>query len=654
VRCGARRRVPVVAVLLSVLGSVLLLGSPRPAYADAPTGDSAQRLADRYRPVVMLRQYPELCSDTGEPFVPMPVDPILGNPEVALRQVGNGDAVITWGPTAKDLYGRGTGTYLDLAGDGLSPGCIYATDSARYTPLDRSVVYAHVATQSDRPGYLALQYWLYWYYNDWNDKHESDWEFIQVLFKADTVQQALGQDPFQVGYAQHTGGETATWTDPKLRKEGTHPVVYSSERSHASYFAPALFLGRASSEGFGCDNTQGPSTRVTPRAVLLPDSPSGPNDPLAWMAFQGRWGERQSGPNNGPDGPTAKPRWSAPVTWQEGLRPSSFEIPGGSAAPPPVVGTFCTVVGKGSALYIELAANPARVLTVAALLLLLLAILLRSTSWSAVPALPIVQRRRAGQIVRASARAYRRHPLAFVTTGVLAVPVGVVSAAVTALIVHLPYLGDAVEVSTDQGPDVGSRALVGSAVGAALWPVTVLLVSAAVVHIMASGGPSAAGWTLGAAVDAIREVGRRLKDLASAFVPAAIAIIVLGLVVIGLPVATWLFVRFQFVGQVVMVEGTRGESARRRSSMLVRHRWWHTAMFALIIWSGVHVVGVTVGLVLLVVFTGLPLWSVSLVVLVAQIALTPLGAIALTLLYGDACAEHAELANVASEPSVVL
>jgi hypothetical protein len=57
------------------------------------------------------------------------VDPVLGNPSVALRQVGNGDAVIRWAPTAKDLYGLGTGTYLDLPGDALSPGCVYATDS---------------------------------------------------------------------------------------------------------------------------------------------------------------------------------------------------------------------------------------------------------------------------------------------------------------------------------------------------------------------------------------------------------------------------------------------------------------------------------------------------------------------------------------------
>jgi hypothetical protein len=248
-----------------------------------------------YAPVIVVRRYDKLCSDTGEPFVPMTVDPVLGNPEVALRQVGNGDPVIKWAPTAKDLYGRGQGVYLDFAGEALRPGCVYATDSARYTPPTQSGIYAHIAQQPDRPGFLAVQYWIYWYYNDWNNKHESDWEFIQVLFRASSVEQALTQDPISVGYAQHEGGEASNWTSDKLEKDGTHPVVYSSQRSHASYVQAAQYLGRGASEGFGCDNTQRPSTRLRPRVVVLPDAPGGPDDPFAWLAFNGRWGERQSG-----------------------------------------------------------------------------------------------------------------------------------------------------------------------------------------------------------------------------------------------------------------------------------------------------------------------------------------------------------------------
>lgn len=117
----------------------------------------------------------------------MTVDPLLGNPEVALRQVGNDDAVIQWAPTAEDLAGLGSATYLDFPGKSLNPGYTYAEYQATYAPLPEVAVYAHVAREADRPGYVAVQYWFYWYYNDWNDRHESDWEFIQVLFEADDV-----------------------------------------------------------------------------------------------------------------------------------------------------------------------------------------------------------------------------------------------------------------------------------------------------------------------------------------------------------------------------------------------------------------------------------------------------------------------------------
>jgi hypothetical protein len=586
----------------------------------------------------MLRDFHAGCRGDGEHYVPMRVDPLLDNPEMVLRQVGTNNPVLDLGPSGADLYGRGTGTYLDLPGDALAPGCIFADDSARYTPLSKSAVYAHVTTQANRPGYVAVQYWLYWYYNDWNDKHESDWEFVQVLFRADSVEAALDTEPTEVGYAQHTGGETAAWDDDKLEKEGTHPVVYSSEGSHASYFEPALFLGRSASEGFGCDNTQDPSTRVAPKPVLLPDRPSGPDDTFAWLGFDGRWGERHAGPNNGPDGPLGKPRWRSPVTWEENLRPSSFVIPGGSETPPKVVGTFCDVVGRGSVLYVRYAAQPGAVLAVLGVIALLLAFLLRRTRWDKVPPYPVVMRRRSGQIARSAATLYRRQVPTFSVVGLLAVPVGMLAVLDVVLLQHLPFVGTVVRVSTEHAPP-GNRILFGSWVASSFWPVTVLLTSATIAHLLDDGRSQPSPRR---AVAAIRAMGTRWRQLASAYLPAAVAIVLLSWTGIGLPLAAWLTVRFQFLGQIVMREDLSGSAARARAGELVRHRWWHTAVVALIVWAGIHALGVFLGLVMLVSFTSLPLWTITVIVLVAQVALTPLGAIALTLLYGDAAAERAE------------
>ncbi|WP_151082284.1 hypothetical protein [Nocardioides cynanchi] len=122
--------------------------------------------------------------------------------------------------------------------------------------------------------------------------------------------------------------------------------------------------------------------------------------------------------------------------------------------------------------------------------------------------------------------------------------------------------------------------------------------------------------------------------------PSLVLLILLELTVVGAPVAAWLTVRWQFVGQVVMIEEERGLRALHRSGRLVAHRWWHTALFVFLIWSGIHLVGVLLGLLALIIVTGPPLWVISLVTLVVEVALTPLGAIALTLLYGDARAEQ--------------
>ncbi|HEX7095511.1 MAG TPA: hypothetical protein VF183_06495, partial [Acidimicrobiales bacterium] len=200
---------------------------------------AAQVLAARYAPVMMLKHHPKECSKVGEPYAPIPVDAVLGNPQIALRQVGRDDPVLTWGPTARDLFGLRDGFYLDFPGEALKPGCTYERDGRAFAADHPPTIYAHIAHEPGRPGELALQYWFYWYFNDWNDKHESDWEGIQLVFPASTAEEALRVEPTSVGYAQHEGGERADWDDDKLEREGTHPVVYSSAGSHASYFGSA-------------------------------------------------------------------------------------------------------------------------------------------------------------------------------------------------------------------------------------------------------------------------------------------------------------------------------------------------------------------------------------------------------------------------------
>jgi hypothetical protein len=340
------RRVALLAMSAIAVSGATVGAQPSPS--QEVIDPAAVALAERFAPIIMLKQQEEPCDTEGEPFVPMPVDLVLDNPEIALRQMGIENPTVMRSPGAGDLYELGEGFFLDFPGSSLTPGCIYERDFDKYFASSSATVYAHVVQQPDEPELVFVQYWFYWYYNDWNNKHESDWEGITLKFEASSVAEALETEPVAVGYSQHEGGERADWDDPKLTREGDRPVVYSSARSHASYYGSALYLGRAASEGFGCDDTTGPSERVSPDVVVLPDSVDDPSDPLAWLEYRGRWGERQQGSFNGPTGPAAKDRWLEPAPWFEELRASSVVIPAGDSSGVTVIDAFCGAVERGS------------------------------------------------------------------------------------------------------------------------------------------------------------------------------------------------------------------------------------------------------------------------------------------------------------------
>jgi hypothetical protein len=325
-----------------------------------------QRLADRYAPIVALKAQDEPCDRSGEGWRPTAVDAVLANPAVRLR-----GPVEKQAPSAADLFRGGKGSYLDLPGNPLSPGCEYEREARRLFDGQPSIAYTHIAREAGIPHRVVLQYWLSYYFNDFHDKHESDWEAVQLLFEADSVREALGKRPVEVAYAQHEGGERAGWQSDKLERVGTHPVVYGASGSHASHYSSALWLGRGASEGWGCDDTRGPSRRLRLDAVVVPARVSASTDRYSRLAYEGRWGQRESGPNNGPNGPNTKESWLHPVTWQAGLRDRSFQVPAAAILGDSVSGTFCGAVSVVSTLFLFFGSP----IPIALLLALLLALL---------------------------------------------------------------------------------------------------------------------------------------------------------------------------------------------------------------------------------------------------------------------------------------
>ena len=206
-------------------------------------------LAERYAPVVRLVEQLEECGP-GEPYEPLNVDLLFDEPTVALRGPWGGGDLVEIAPTADDLADGLYEYHLDFPGNALDPGCTYELWARRLSEGDAPAVYAHVAGDPSHPGELALQYWLFYAYNDWNNLHEGDWEMIQLVFEAEDAAAALEVEPTRVGYSQHEGAEQADWGEDKLELvDGTHPVVHPAAGSHANFYEEGLYLGSSAEQG---------------------------------------------------------------------------------------------------------------------------------------------------------------------------------------------------------------------------------------------------------------------------------------------------------------------------------------------------------------------------------------------------------------------
>jgi hypothetical protein len=639
-----RRWFVALAVLIAALA---MSATSAQAGASEPTStdELEQQLAERYAPVVMIKQQADECDPDGEPYRPADVATVLENPEIALRQLSDGNPLVTRGPTASDLFELGEGFFLDFPGSPLTPGCIYERDFDKFTAGIPPTVYAHVVQQPDEPDLVFVQYWFYWYFNDWNNKHESDWEGVTLKFEASTVDEALAVGPSEVGYSQHEGGERANWDDDKLEREGDHPVVYSSAGSHASYFGSAVYLGRGASEGFGCDDTTGPSERLDPAVVVLPDAVSDASDPLAWLSYEGRWGERQRGSFNGPTGPIVKDRWLEPAPWFDDLRPSSVVIPAGDSAADEVIDVFCGLVERGSAALITWSLSPARLIVIAIGAVLLARFLIGRTDWKAVPAEPIVRRRRAGQILRGAFRAYRREPAVYVMFGLVYLPAALITGLLMGLVALIPFVSSILSLATGaSGTSLALAALAGSIANVAAF----VVVSAVVAEYLDRAESGVDG-----AVLAIRTTWGHRRELMSGFARSFAIVFALLATFVGAPWGIRQLVRYQFVPQTIMFGDCDGRGSLRRSTDLVRGRWWHTALVTAVINASTTATALFVGLLLLVVVSGIPLWIFSALISLVYVLVAPLAAIAMTLLYGDARAEAEGDALAAPVPAEV-
>jgi hypothetical protein len=345
-----------------------------------------------------------------------------------------------------------------------------------------------------------------------------------------------------------------------------------------------------------------------------------------WIAFEGRWGERQRAFLNGPTGPNLKTQWTKPITWSEDWRSHAYAVPAGGLLGTDATEFFCGAVGAGSNFVIRLADSPGWTIFGVVALVVLLGLAMRRTSWRPSAPLRVARRRSWGQTLTAAVRMYASRPRLFIGIGVVAIPISVVITGVQWLLFSASRLaGFALE-----GEGGGLRIAVGVGIGTVLTLIGLALVQAASARAVAEiDGGRAIG-----VMRAYRLALRSFGPLLGALVIAVAIVGVLSLSLLLLPIAIWLTLRWALIVPAAELEGHSSLGALRRSWSLVQRHWLKVGTLVVVAAAITIVAGPLLGALLLFV-PGAPPELINIVAGIVYAVAMPFVGLTTTYVYYD-------------------
>ncbi|WCB95053.1 hypothetical protein DSM104299_03795 [Baekduia alba] len=303
---------------------------------------------------LLERHQPYLKYDSQEAFFADAAEIFVESPGMRLRRKGSsadvavaGDALsLAFLATDPDPY---PGTALKPAATdtvGVPDKDYRARAAALHVqPELRNVCYGHVI--ADRDGARWLQYWYFYFYNDYNligrvikaGLHEGDWETVQVRLNA-------ADEPDYAVYAQHSHAAGRPWDQVERVPATQRPVVYVARGSHAAYFEPGTKW-----TGVWFDYADG--KRQSPERQRLVEIVKG-DAAVRWVRWPGRWGDTPKGPlpqdADSPRSPGSHTQWLDPLALLDvAATAAPALVPADRPAPPAAPGVTLTRLAGGDA-----------------------------------------------------------------------------------------------------------------------------------------------------------------------------------------------------------------------------------------------------------------------------------------------------------------
>jgi len=274
----------------------------------------------------LLAKYaPVLYFHPDEQFFPTSIEAMLNESDLRHDEIFSNPIVDEMPVGTESLENADEDTYLDMrnASGGFFP-LGEVPNPIRFNHYNKEI-YGRIVEPDD--SHTVLQYWFFYPYNNWKNRHEGDWEMMQIVLDK------FSKLPTNTTYSFHYGGATYSWNEIEL-SNATHPKIYVTVGGHGSWpttgehpWVQKIYGVCGTSK----DTTASNGTTWYPETYNLIDISS-----KSWTNFLGTWGELNGEGRTGPNSPPfikykdAPNRWSNPIEWAINPSPTAYVVCTGS------------------------------------------------------------------------------------------------------------------------------------------------------------------------------------------------------------------------------------------------------------------------------------------------------------------------------------